>query len=40
MGAMRIIPAYTTSESAEATYDTTTLAKEIVAVVTAGFSIR
>ena len=40
MGVMRIIPAYTTSESAEGTYDTSTLDKEIVAVVTAGFSIR
>jgi len=40
MGVMRIIPAYTTSENAEGTYDTTTLDKEIVAVVSAGFSIR
>ena len=40
MGAMRIIPAYTTSESAEGVYDTTTLDKEIVAVVTAAYTIR
>lgn len=41
MGVMRIIPAYTTSElNAEGTYDTSTLDKEIVAIVTAGYSIR
>ena len=41
MGVMRITPAYTTVELDEfGTYDTTTVDKEITAVVTAGFAMR